>query len=198
MGASISSLHGIEKARGKDFIKNWVAVIGDSTFLHTGVNSLINMVYNKASGTVMILDNRTTGMTGHQQHAATGKTLKGEDTYAINLAELCKAIGVKNVIEINAFDIVELEKVIKKSVNGNELTVIIAKAPCALLKGQKFPYKCVADAEKCKKCGMCLKIGCPAITKQADGTIKIDQTMCNGCGLCASYCKFDAISKVEK
>ena len=198
MGASISSLHGIEKAKGKEFIKNWVAVIGDSTFLHTGVNSLINMVYNKASGTVMILDNRTTGMTGHQQHAATGKTLKGEDTYAINLAELCKAIGVKNVIEINAFDIVELEKVIKKSVNGNELTVIIAKAPCALLKGQKFPYKCVADAEKCKKCGMCLKIGCPAITKQADGTIKIDQTMCNGCGLCASYCKFDAISKVEK
>ena len=198
MGASISSLHGIEKAKGKEFIKNWVAVIGDSTFLHTGVNSLINMVYNKASGTVMILDNRTTGMTGHQQHAATGKTLKGEDTYAINLAELCKAIGVKNVIEINAFDIVELEKVIKKSVNDNELTVIIAKAPCALLKGQKFPYKCVADAEKCKKCGMCLKIGCPAITKQADGTIKIDQTMCNGCGLCASYCKFDAISKVEK
>ncbi len=198
MGASISSLHGIEKAKGKEFIKNWVAVIGDSTFLHTGVNSLINMVYNNASGTVMILDNRTTGMTGHQQHAATGKTLKGEDTYAINLAELCKAIGVKNVIEINAFDIVELEKVIKNSVNGNQLTVIIAKAPCALLKGQKFPYKCVADIEKCKKCGMCLKIGCPAITKQVDGTIKIDEAMCNGCGLCANYCKFDAISKVEK
>lgn len=198
MGASISSLHGIEKARGKEFLKNWVAVIGDSTFLHTGVNSLINMVYNKASGTVMILDNRTTGMTGHQQHAATGKTLKGEDTYAINLVELCTAIGVKNVIEVNAFDIAELEKVIKKSVNGDELTVIIAKAPCALLKGQKFPYKCVANPEKCKKCGMCLKIGCPAITKQPDGTVKIDQTMCNGCGLCASYCKFDAINKVEK
>ena len=198
MGASISSLHGIEKARGKEFLKNWVAVIGDSTFLHTGVNSLINMVYNKASGTVMILDNRTTGMTGHQQHAATGKTLKGEDTYAINLVELCTAIGVKNVIEVNAFDISELEKVIKKSVNGDELTVIIAKAPCALLKGQKFPYKCVANPEKCKKCGMCLKIGCPAITKQPDGTVKIDQTMCNGCGLCASYCKFDAINKVEK
>lgn len=198
MGASISSLHGIEKARGKEFLKNWVAVIGDSTFLHTGVNSLINMVYNKASGTVMILDNRTTGMTGHQQHAATGKTLKGEDTYAINLVELCTAIGVKNVIEVNAFDIAELEKVIKKSVNGDELTVIIAKAPCALLKGQKFPYKCVANPEKCKKCGMCLKIGCPAITKQSDGTVKIDQTMCNGCGLCASYCKFDAINKVEK
>lgn len=198
MGASISSLHGIEKAKGKDFVKNWVAVIGDSTFLHTGINSLINMVYNKATGTVIILDNRTTGMTGHQEHAATGKTLKGESTNAINLATLCNAVGVENVIEINAFDIQELEKIIKQSVNGDKLTVIIAKAPCALLKGQKFPYKCVCDTEKCKKCGMCLKIGCPAITKQADGTIKIDESMCNGCGLCKSYCKFDAIKKVEK
>lgn len=197
MGASISSLHGIEKAKGKDFIKNWVAVIGDSTFLHTGVNSLINMVYNKATGTVIILDNRTTGMTGHQEHAATGRTLKGEPTNAIDLAVLCKAVGVTNVLTIDAFDIVELEKAIKQSVNGDVLTVIIAKAPCALLKGQKFPYKCVCDTEKCKKCGMCLKIGCPAITKQDDGIIKIDQTMCNGCGLCKSYCKFNAINKVE-
>lgn len=198
MGASISSLHGIEKAKGKEFLKNWVAVIGDSTFLHTGINSLVNLVYNKSTGTVMILDNRTTGMTGHQQHAATGKTLKGEDTYAIDLANLCRAIGVPNVVEVDAFDIVALEKTIKQAVNGDVLTVIIAKAPCALLKGQKFPYKCVADVEKCKKCGMCLKIGCPAITKQKDGTISIDQTMCNGCGLCQSYCKFDAIKKVEK
>ncbi len=198
MGASISTLHGIEKARGKDFIKNWVAVIGDSTFLHTGINSLINLVYNKATGTVLILDNRTTGMTGHQQHAATGKTLKGEDTNAIDLSVLCKAVGVQNVLTIDAFDIVSLEKAIKESVNGDTLTVIIAKAPCALLKGQKFPYKCVCDAEKCKKCGMCLKIGCPAITKQADGTVKIDETMCNGCGLCKNYCKFNAIDKVEK
>ena len=198
MGASISSLHGIEKAKGKEFIKNWVAVIGDSTFLHTGINSLINMAYNKSTGTVIILDNRTTGMTGHQEHAATGKTLKGEDTNSIDLTGLCKAVGVNNVIEVNAFDVVELEKVIKQSVNGDELTVIIAKAPCALLKGQKFIYKCVANSDKCKKCGMCLKIGCPAITKQTDGTVKIDETMCNGCGLCMNYCKFGAISKVEK
>ena len=198
MGASISSLHGIEKAKGKEFIKNWVAVIGDSTFLHTGVNSLINMVYNKSTATVLILDNRTTGMTGHQQHAATGKTLKNDDTYAINLSDLCKAVGVPRVIEIDAFDVKELEKTLKESVNGDTLTVIIAKAPCALLKGQKFPYKCVANSEKCKKCGMCLKIGCPAITKNADGTIKIDDTMCNGCGLCGSYCKFDAIERVER
>ncbi len=198
MGASISALHGMEKARGKDYVKNWVAVIGDSTFLHTGINSLINMVYNKASGTVMILDNRTTGMTGHQDHAATGKTLKGEDTNAIDLSELCRAVGVKNVIEVNAFDIEKLTAVVKESVNSDELTVIITKSPCVLLKGQKFPNKCVADPEKCKKCGMCLKIGCPAMTKQADGTVRIDETMCNGCGLCQNYCKFNAIETVVR
>jgi indolepyruvate ferredoxin oxidoreductase alpha subunit len=156
------------------------------------------MVYNKSTGTVMILDNRTTGMTGHQEHAATGKTLKGEETYAIDLAELCRAIGVTNVIEVNAFDVKELERIVKESVNSDTLTVIITKSPCVLLKGQKFPNACVADKEKCKKCGMCMKIGCPAITKDEDGYIKIDKTMCNGCGLCKNYCKFGAIETVEK
>ncbi len=198
MGASISALHGMEKARGKEFIKNWVAVIGDSTFLHTGINSLINMVYNKATGTVMILDNRTTGMTGHQEHAATGKTLKGEDTYAIDLGELCRAVGVKNVIEISSFDVKGLEETIKASVSGDELTVIIAKAPCVLLKGQKFPNKCEVDADACRKCGACMKIGCPAMTRGEDGKVKIDATMCNGCGLCKNYCKFNAIRTVER
>ena len=194
MGSSISLLHGMEMAKGKEYIKNWVATIGDSTFLHTGINSLINMVYNKATGTVLILDNRTTGMTGHQEHAATGKTLKGEDTYAIDLAALCRSVGVPRVIEIDAFDVSGLEKTVKESVLGNELTVIIAKAPCALLKGQKFPDVCSVDTEKCKKCGACLKIGCPALTKTPNG-LKIDDTMCNGCGLCMSYCKFSAITK---
>ena len=198
MGASISALHGMEKARGKEFIKNWVSVIGDSTFLHTGVNSLINAVYNKSTETVMILDNRTTGMTGHQEHAATGKTLKGEDTYAIDLAALCRAIGVPRVIEIDAFDVKGLEETIKESISGNELTVIIAKAPCALLKGQKFPNVCRVDSEKCKKCGACMKIGCPALTRGADGKVKIDATMCNGCGLCKNFCKFGAIETVER
>ena len=198
MGASISGLHGMEKAKGKEYVKNWVAVIGDSTFLHTGINSLVNMVYNKATGTVMILDNRTTGMTGHQDHAATGKTLKGEETNAVDFVELCHAIGVKNVIEVNAFDVKRLEEVISESVASDTLTVIITKSPCVLLKGQKFPNKCVVNTEKCKKCGMCLKIGCPAITKQADGTVKIDETMCNGCGLCAAQCKFGAIETVVR
>ena len=198
MGASISTLHGIEKAKGKEFIKNWVAVIGDSTFLHTGINSLINMVYNKSTATVMILDNRTTGMTGHQEHAATGKTLSGEPTVAIDLAELCRAVGVERVLEINAFDVDALEAAIKESVAGDVLTVIIAKAPCALLKGQSFPYRCVVDAEACRRCGACMKIGCPAISKNEDGTVRIDDAACNGCGLCMSRCKFGAIRKVEK
>ena len=198
MGSSISMLHGMEKAKGRDYIRNWVATIGDSTFLHTGINSLINMVYNKSSGTVLILDNRTTGMTGHQEHAATGKTLKGEPTYAIDLAVLCRSVGVDRVFEIDAFDTEELTRVIKESAQGEELTVIIAKAPCALLKGQSFPYLCSVDGDECRKCGACMKIGCPAMTKTADGKVRIDPVMCNGCGLCLSYCKFGAIKRAER
>lgn len=196
MGASISSLHGMEKAKGKDYIKNWVAVIGDSTFLHTGVNSLMNMMYNKATGTVMILDNSTTGMTGHQDHAATGKTLLGEPTYAIDIPALCRAIGVKNVVEVNAFDIEKLEKVVKEEVAKDEVSVIITKSPCVLLAKSKKPVY-IAHEDKCKKCGMCMKPGCPAMTRNADGTIHIDDTMCTGCGLCETLCKFEAIELVE-
>lgn len=197
MGASISSLHGMEKAKGKDYIKNWVAVIGDSTFLHTGVNSLMNMMYNKATGTVMILDNSTTGMTGHQDHAATGKTLQGDPTYAIDIPALCRAIGVKNVVEVNAFDIELLEKTIKEEVAKDEVSVIITKTPCVLLSKEKKPLY-IAHTEKCKKCGMCMKPGCPAMTRNADNTIHIDDTMCTGCGLCESLCKFGAIELVKE
>ncbi len=195
MGASISTLHGMEKAKGKDYIKNWVAVIGDSTFMHTGVNSLINMVYNKGTGTVMILDNSTTGMTGHQDHAATGKTLMGETTKAVNLVQFCKAIGIEHVVEVNAFDTAELERIVKEETARDDVSVIITKSPCVLLKGNVYPDVCVPDSDKCKKCGMCLRPGCPALTKNTDGTISIDATMCNGCGLCMQLCKFDAIEK---
>lgn len=198
MGSSISSLHGMEMAKGREYIKDWVAVIGDSTFMHTGVNSLMNMVYNQGTGTVIIMDNSTTGMTGHQDHAATGKTLQGEEVPAISIYHLCKAIGVKNVVEVDAFDITAMEKTIREEVAKDEVSVIIACAPCALLKDQKFPNKCVADSDKCKKCGMCLKPGCPALTKKDDGTISIDDTMCNGCGLCRQLCKFDAIRLEER
>ena len=197
MGSSISTLHGMEKAKGKDYIKNWVAVIGDSTFMHTGVNSLMNMVYNKATGTVIILDNSTTGMTGHQDHAATGKTLQGDPTYAISIPGICKAMGIKNVYEINAFDLPLLEKTIKEEVAKDEISVIITKTPCVLLDKRKKPLY-VAHEDKCKKCGMCMKPGCPAMTKNADGTIHIDDTMCTGCGLCKDLCKFDAIELVRE
>lgn len=193
MGASISSLHGMEKAKGKDYIKNWVAVIGDSTFMHTGVNSLINMTYNQSTGTVIILDNSTTGMTGHQDHAATGKTLLGEEVPAINIMGLCKAMGIKNVTEVDAFDIETLEKLVKEETAKDELSVIITKSPCVMLNQRPVTHKCESDKEKCKKCGMCLKPGCPAITKLSDGTIHIDDTLCNGCDLCKKMCKFDAI-----
>ena len=197
MGASISSLHGMEKAKGREYIKNWVAVIGDSTFLHTGVNPLMNMVYNKSAGTVMILDNSTTGMTGHQDHAATGKTLKGETTYAISLYHLCKAMGIEHVYEVNAFDTGTLAEVVKREVERDEVSVIITKSPCVLLKGVTFPNKCRAISDKCKKCGQCLKPGCPALTRNEDGTVKINPSMCNGCGLCMKLCKFDAIEEVK-
>ena len=196
MGSSISTLHGMEKAKGREYIKDWVAVIGDSTFMHTGVNSLMNMVYNKAAGTVIILDNSTTGMTGHQDHAATGKTLQGDPTYAISIPGICRAMGIKNVYEINAFDIALLEKTIKEETAKDEISVIITKTPCVLLDKRKKPLYTV-HTDKCRKCGMCMKPGCPALTKNEDGTIHIDDTMCTGCGLCETLCKFDAIELVK-
>ena len=196
MGSSISTLHGMEKAKGKEYIKDWVAVIGDSTFMHTGVNSLMNMVYNKATGTVIILDNSTTGMTGHQDHAATGKTLQGDPTYAISIPGICRAMGIENVYEINAFDIALLEKTIKEETAKDEISVIITKTPCVLLDKRKKPLY-IAHADKCKKCGMCMKPGCPAMTRNEDGTIHIDDTMCTGCGLCETLCKFDAIELIK-
>ena len=197
MGASISMLHGMEKARGKDYIKKWVAVIGDSTFMHTGINSLEDLAYNRSTATVMILDNSTTGMTGHQDHAATGKTLDGTEVPAISIYKVCKAMNIEHVVEVDAFDTKELERVIKEETARDELSVIIVCAPCALLKGQKFPYKVRPLPDKCKKCGMCLKPGCPAVKKKADGTIEIDDTLCNGCGLCVQLCKFGALERYE-
>ncbi len=197
MGASISTLHGMEKAKGKDYIKNWVALIGDSTFCHTGVNSLMNMVYNQSSGTVIIMDNSTTGMTGHQDNAATGMTLMGQTVPAIELDTLCKAMGIEHVYVVNAFDTEALRETIKREVVRDAVSVIIAQAPCALLKTNVSHKKCYTLPDKCKNCGMCLVPGCPAITRNDAGTIVIDDTMCNGCGLCMQKCKFGAIECKE-
>lgn len=197
MGASISTLHGMEKARGKDYVKNWVAVIGDSTFMHTGVNSLMNMVYNQATGTVIILDNSTTGMTGHQDHAGTGKTLKGDIVNSIDVVKLCQGMGIENVFVQSPLDLKAFEELLKREVAADHLSVIVAKYPCALLDKKKITVQVQCDTEMCKKCGMCMKPGCPAITKNADGTVSINDTMCNGCGLCEQLCKFGALKKVN-
>lgn len=197
MGSSISTLHGMEKAKGSAFIRDWVAVIGDSTFMHTGVNSLMNMVYNQSTGTVLILDNSTTGMTGHQDHAGTGKTLKGDIVNSISLTELSRGMGIQNVQVVDAFDTATLERVVKEEVAKEELSVIIVKAPCALLNKKRITMQYKVNPTLCKKCGMCMKPGCPAITKNADNTVSINDTMCNGCSLCAQLCKFGAIEKVE-
>ncbi|MDO5755143.1 MAG: indolepyruvate ferredoxin oxidoreductase subunit alpha [Tissierellia bacterium] len=197
MGASISSLHGMERAKGKDFIKDWVAVIGDSTFLHTGVNSLMNMVYNKGTGTVMILDNSTTAMTGHQDNPATGYNLMGEVVQNVDLAKLCEALGVASVHEINAFDLKGLEKLLKEELAKDEVSVIITKSPCVLLKGKAIRHQYIVEKDKCRKCGLCLRPGCPALTKDENKITKINETMCNGCGLCYNLCPFDAITMVD-
>jgi len=197
MGASISTLHGMEKGRGPEYVKNWVAVIGDSTFLHTGVNSLMNMVYNQATGTVIILDNSTTGMTAHQDHPSTGKNLRGDPAPAIDIAGFCRAMGVKRVHEINAFDLENLKELLRVETASDELSVIITKAPCVLLKGLSFPDRCREIPDKCKKCGACLKPGCPSLMRLPEKNIHIDTT-CIGCGLCRRLCRFDAIESVAR
>ncbi|MCR5330882.1 MAG: indolepyruvate ferredoxin oxidoreductase subunit alpha [Lachnospiraceae bacterium] len=194
MGSSISTLHGMEKAQGRDFIRNWVAVIGDSTFMHTGVNSLMNMFYNQSVGTVLILDNSTTGMTGHQDHAATGKTLKGETVPAIDLYKLCHdGIGIENTYIVDAFDTKTLADTIRREVAKDAVSVIIVQAPCALLKSNKPKPAFHINTEVCIRCGACMKPACPAITRNEEGAVVINETMCNGCGLCEGLCPKGAI-----
>ncbi|BBF42129.1 indolepyruvate oxidoreductase subunit IorA [Lachnospiraceae bacterium KM106-2] len=197
MGASISTLHGMEKARGKEYIKDWVALIGDSTFLHTGINSLMNMVYNKSSATVIIMDNSTTGMTGHQDHAGTGLTLMKDKTNAISLLKLCRSLGIEHVMEINAFDIKKLKATIIEELKRDELSVIITKSPCVMLKKSIVPYHYTIQKDHCKSCLSCMIPGCPAISKDSDGNPKIHVALCTGCGLCEQLCHFQAIIKEE-
>ena len=190
MGASIGMSIGFDKA-DPEAHKNSVAVIGDSTFIHSGITGLIDAVYNKAPVTVIILDNRTTGMTGHQNHPATGKTIKNEPTYELDLAEVCRAVGVPNVCTVDPGDLAELERAVKEELAKDEVSVIIAKKPCALLT-KKLYNGFRVDEGKCKKCKACLKLGCPAIVNGKDG-ITIDVSLCTECGLCKGVCKFGAI-----
>lgn len=188
MGASISGLHGMNKCGGIDPKKS-VAVIGDSTFAHSGVTGLMNMVYNKAVSTVIISDNSITGMTGHQQNPTTGKTLKGETTYQIKIEKICEAFGIKDVKIIDPNEIKLLEAGIKDSLGRDEVSVIIARRPCVLLKEVKKDKYFTVNSDKCRKCGACMKIGCPAISMTENGAV-IDETLCTGCELCEKMCAF--------
>ena len=196
MGASVSAALGMAKARGAEFNKKLVSVIGDSTFIHSGITGLIDIVYNKGANTVIILDNSITGMTGHQDNPTTGYTIRGEETKQVDLLALCKAVGIENVVIADPFDLKTFEKVVKQEVERDTPSVIIAQRPCALLKRVKYTGHCKIT-DKCKKCKMCMKLGCPAISEGKDGSVKIDLTQCNGCGLCVNVCPFDAIVKED-
>jgi len=194
MGASIGAAIGMEKARGKDFARNLVAVIGDATFIHSGITGLVNVVYNKATTTTIILDNRTTGMTGHQDNPATGTTLKGEAIKEVDMVLLAKAIGVERVVVVDPFDLAELENVIKTELAAEEPSVIITKRKCALIEKNKETYPCFVAAEACTGCMRCMKLGCPCLVKEGK-KVRINSTQCVGCELCMDVCNSGAIRK---
>ncbi len=206
MGASIGHAMGLDKALGEEALGKVVAVIGDSTFLHSGITGLLNVVYNRGAVTVIILDNHTTAMTGRQDHPGTGCTLRGEETFEVDLTKLAKALGVKHVKTINPYDLAAVERVIKKEVKRPEPSLIISRAPCVLSRRErKVSGKPLAvDSNLCAGCRSCLRLGCPAVAwvkeegtnatgKKRKGRAVIDEFLCNGCTLCAQVCKFGAI-----
>ena len=196
MGASVSAALGMAKARGAEFNKKLVSVIGDSTFIHSGITGLIDIVYNKGANTVIILDNSITGMTGHQDNPTTGKTIRGEKTKQVDLEALCHAVGVEHVVVADPFDVKAFERVVKEEVERDEPSVIIAQRPCALLKTVKYSGRALIT-DRCKNCHACMKLGCPAISL-VEGAVQIDPNQCNGCGLCVNVCPFGAIEKEER
>ena len=196
MGASVSAALGMARARGDAFNKKLVSVIGDSTFIHSGITGLIDIVYNKGANTVIILDNSITGMTGHQDNPTTGKTIRGEKTKQVDLEALCHAVGVEHVVVADPFDVKAFERVVREEVERDDVSVIIAQRPCALLKTVKYSGRALIT-DRCKNCHVCIKLGCPAISL-VEGAVQIDPNQCNGCGLCVNVCPFGAIEKEER
>ena len=192
MGASVSGVHGFNKARGKDAEKKTVAVIGDSTFMHSGMTGLANIAYNGTNSTVIIVDNSITGMTGHQHNPTTGYTIKGDPATKIDLEALCRALGFNRVRVVDPYDLKATEAVIVEEINADEPSVIISRRPCALLKSVKAKPALKVDNDKCRSCKACMKIGCPAISMK-NGKAHIDATLCVGCEVCEQLCAFDAI-----
>ena len=193
MGASISGLHGFNKAGGEDSEKKSVCVIGDSTFMHSGVTGLINVAYNGSNSTVIILDNSITGMTGHQQNPTTGYNIKGDPASKIDLETLCRSVGINRVTVVDPYDLKECERVLKEELAADEPSVIISRRPCVLLKSVKVKPAVKVDSDKCRSCKSCMRLGCPAISMK-NGKAVIDTTLCVGCGVCTQLCAFDAIN----
>jgi len=191
MGASISGLHGFNKALGKDGESKAVAVIGDSTFMHSGMTGLADIAYNRSNSTVIIVDNSITGMTGHQQNPTTGLDIHGDPAGKIDLEALCRAIGIDRVRVVDPYDLNAAEAAVKEELAADEPSVIISRRPCALLKTVKREAPLSVDADKCKGCKSCMKIGCPSISFR-DGKASVDATLCVGCGVCKQLCVFDA------
>ena len=191
MGASVSSIHGFNKALGQDSEGKTVAVLGDSTFMHSGMTGLANIAYNQSNSTVIILDNSTPGMTGHQQNPTTGKNLRGDPAGKIDLETLCRAMGIRRVRVVDPYDLKATEEVVTEELAAPEPSVIITRRPCVLLRSVEKhpPYQ--VEPDKCKGCKMCMRIGCPAISWK-DKKAVIDPTQCVGCGVCEQLCKFDA------
>ena len=195
MGASVSGIHGFCKSQNGAADNKTVAVIGDSTFMHSGITGLVNMAYNESNATVIIVDNSITGMTGHQQNPTTGFNLKGDPCAKIDLETLCHAVGIKRVRVVDPYDLEQCDNVLKEELAAQEPSVIISRRPCALLKYVKHKAPLTVDSEKCVGCKACMKIGCPAISI-IDGKAKVDATQCVGCGVCQQLCKFGALTEV--
>ncbi len=199
MGASIGNALGLAKAQGEAFARKTVAVIGDSTFLHSGITGLIDVVYNHGAVTVVVLDNRVTAMTGHQEHPGTGRTLKGDPSYSVDYADVARAVGVRHVLEVDAFDSEAVSEAIKAATETPEPSLVVVRGECILRIRDRWGPALNVDAEQCTSCGMCLKLGCPAVSRTADGKAVIDPTLCVGevCGVCAQVCPKECIA-VEK
>ena len=191
MGASVSGIHGFNKAGGEDSASKTVCVIGDSTFMHSGVTGLINIAYNQSNSTVIILDNSITGMTGHQQNPTTGYSIKGDPAGKVDLEALCHSIGINSVRVVDPYNLEECDRAVKEELSKNEPSVIISRRPCVLLKYVKPKKPLCVNPDKCKSCKRCMKFGCPAISFR-DNHAVIDPTLCIGCGVCAQLCAFDA------
>lgn len=191
MGASVSSIHGFNKALGKSSEGKTVAVIGDSTFMHSGMTGLANIAYNQSNSTVIILDNSITGMTGHQQNPTSGYNIKGDPAGKIDLEKLCTAMGIRRVRVVDPYDLDACNTAVKEELGADEPSVIISRRPCALLKYVKPKPALTIDVDKCKGCNACMKLGCPAISMK-NKKAEVDASLCVGCGVCRQLCAFDA------